>query len=288
MPIFRRAQGHFPTQDPHAFVRFRQSTERLAAILMHPPSHVEIQHSTVAGVAGDWLIPEEAPEDPVIVFIHGGGTIFGWGSPNRRILGYLAKFAGLRAFGVDYRLAPEHHYPAAHDDCFAVYETLIQQGKRIVMVGESSGGVLALSTLLRARNSGLTQPLACVLISPMVDYGDKDGCDWENHDPFVHPKFIADMLRYYTDGSDTMQPDLAPIYADLGGLAPLYVLAGERELLRQEAERLVIAAQAQGVDVELRLWPEAWHGWHVLVPQLPEATEALRILGETIRQRVER
>jgi acetyl esterase/lipase len=240
----------------------------------------------VAGVPGDWLIPSVAAEDPSILFFHGGGMIFGWGSPNRCILGYLAKFAGLRGYGVDYRLAPEHCFPAANDDCFAVYRALILQGKQIVLVGESSGGVLALSTMLRAKASGLRQPLACLLISPMVDFAFTGENDWEDHDAFVHPRFLARMITYYAHGADMTQPGLSPISADLRGLAPLYVLAGERDILRHEAERLVRVAQEQGVDVEFCLWPEAWHAWHVLPSQLPEARDALRLLGEVIRHRL--
>lgn len=93
---------------------------------MRPPRGIIVENTTLGGVAGDWLTLANAPEDPVMVFLHGDGILFGWGGPNRQILGYLAKLAGLRALGVDYRLAPEHLYPAAHDDCFAVYEELIR------------------------------------------------------------------------------------------------------------------------------------------------------------------
>ena len=286
MRIFRGIQVRFPTQDGNAFVRFRQRADWMADKIMSPPRGVIVESTAIGGVEGDWLVPENALNDPVIVFLHGGGILFGWGSPNRRILGYLAQFSGLRAFGVDYRLAPEYLYPAAHDDSYVVYQELVQQGKRVVLVGESSGGVLALATLLRAKAAGLPQPVLCALISPTVDYGFKDEGVWQCEDAFVAPEFAVGMHKHYVGQNDTMQPDLAPIYADLSGLAPLYVLAGERELLRSEVERLAGAARQHRVDIEVCYWPEAWHGWHVLVPQLPEATKALKLLGGTIRQRV--
>jgi acetyl esterase/lipase len=279
-------QARFPAQDGDAFTRFRQRAGWITDKIMSPPRSVIVESTAISGVAGDWIVPLNAPDDPVIVFLHGGGILFGWQSPNRRVLGYLAQFAGLRAFGVDYRLAPEHLYPAAHDDCYVVYRELVQQGKRVVLVGESSGGVLALATLLRAKTEGLSQPALCALISPVVDYGFRDEGIWQCKDAFVAPEFVVEMHKHYVGRNDTMQPDLGPVYAGLSGLAPIYVLAGERELLRSEVERLVGAARQHRVEIEVFYWPDAWHGWHVLVPQLPEATRALEMLGETIRQRV--
>jgi len=286
MPFLKQAQARFRVQDIDTLVRFRECSERLADMLMPLPRKVMLENSNIGGVAGDWLIPQDAPDDPVIVFLHGGGIIFGWSNPNRRILAYIAKFSGLRAFGVDYRLPPDHCYPSAHDDCFTVYRTLVQQGKQIVLIGESSGGVLALAALLRARAGGLSQPPLCVLISPTVDYGFKDARIWNSDDVFAHPKFIVGLHKHYIAGNDTSLPDLGPVYADLSGLAPLYVLVAEHDTLRGEAERLADAAKRHGLKMELVIWPHVWHGWHVFVPQLPEATQALKMLGGDVRQRI--
>ena len=285
MRVMRWWQKRFPVHDVDAFVRFRRRADRLADLMMRPPRGVTVESSTISGVTGDWLIPEGAPENPVILYFHGGGILFTWGSPHRRLVGYLAKFAGLRAFGVDYRLMPEHHYPAAHDDCFTVYRRLIQQGKQVILVGESSGGVLAMATLLRARAADLAQPTLCILISPVVDFDFKEASIWQYDDAFVDPKFTVEMHKHYVGENDTFQPDLGPIHADLGGLAPFFILAGERELMRGEANRLLDAASNSGFEVECVFWPDVWHGWHVLVPQLPEATNALKMLGDVIHQR---
>lgn len=285
MRILRVYQGRFPVQDAEAFVRFRRRAERMAGMLMQPPRGVSVESANVADIPGDWLVPEDAAVDPTLVFLHGGGLVFGWGSPNRKILGNLAKFSNLRAFGVDYRLAPEHVYPAAHEDCFAVYRRLIELDKRVVLVGESSGGVLALATLLRARAAGLPQPVMCVLISPIVDFGFTDSRIWRYDDAFIDPKFLVEMHKHYVGDSDTTQPDLGPMHADLSGLAPFFILAGDRELLRGEAERLLEAASSSGLEVQCVFWPDVWHAWHLFVPQLPEATKAMKMLGDVIRER---
>ncbi len=212
--------------------------------------------------------------------------LFGWDNPLRRELAYLAKFAGLRAFGVDFHLAPEYRYPVAHDECYSVYQALMQQGRQFVLVGESSGAVLALATMLRAKAAGLPQPLLCALISPAVDFGFEDARLWQFHDAFAHPKFVVEMHKHYIAGNDTTLPDMGPVYADLGGIAPLVVLAGEHEILRGEVERLAEAAHRSHVPMDTIFWPDVWHSWHALAPQLPEATHALEALGATIRQSI--
>lgn len=288
MPILKRSQARLRVDDIERLVRFRERSERLADMLMPLPRGIRLERSSVGGVAGDWLIPQDAPDDPVILFLHGGGFIFGWSNANRRIVAYIARFAGLRAFGVDYRLAPDHRYPAAHDDCFTVYRTLLQGGKQVVLIGESSGGVLALATLLRARAEGLPQPPLCALISPVVDCGFEDRRVWNADDVFAHPNFALEIHKHYVAENDTRLPDLSPVYADLSGLALLFVLGAANGLLRSEAERLAEAAKRYDLEMELVLWPHVWHGWHVFVPFLPEATQALRMLGGVVHQHCNR
>jgi acetyl esterase/lipase len=123
-----------------------------------------------------------------------------------------------------------------------------------------------------------------VLISPTVDYGFKDARIWNSDDPFAHPRFIVELHEHYLAGNDTWLPDLSPVYANLSGLAPLHVLVAEHDVLRGEAERLADAARRHDLAMELTLWPHVWHGWHLFAPQLPEATQALKMLGGVIRQ----
>ncbi len=286
MYLARWAQGRFPVDDGSAFVRFRRQADRMANAVMHPRRDVAVENEPVGGADGEWLTPPDAPENPVMMFLHGGAMLFGWDNPLRRELAYLCKFSGLRAFGVDFHLAPEYRYPVAHDECYAVYRALTQQGRRVVLVGESSGAVLALATMLRAKAAGLPQPMLCALISPAVDFGFEDARLWQFHDAFAHPRFVTEMHKHYIAGNDTRLPDLGPVYADLGGIAPLLVLAGEHEILRGEVERLAEAAKRYQVPMEIIFWPHVWHSWHALAPQLPEATQALKAFGAAIRRSI--
>ena len=284
MRLMRWSQARMARQGIESLMRFRQRADWVVDRIMRVPKRVQVERDSINGIPGDWLIPEGAPEDQVILFFHGGSAVFTWGSPHRRMVGYLARFAGHRIFGADYRLAPEHFYPAAHDDCFSVYEGFVQQGKQVILVGESSGGTIALAVLLRAKEAGLPQPKLCALLSPLVDCVFEDRRILEHYDVFAHPIFVSELTKQYVAGNELAGPDLRPIQSDLSGLAQLYVMVGEREILRGDAEWLVDVARGSGLQADLVIWPHVWHGWHVLVPQLPEATRALKVFGKAIGQ----
>jgi len=259
---------------------------RISNPLTRLPTGVESAPGRVGDVGGSWLIPTGALDAPVIVYLHGGAFVTPLGGPFRVVAAYLAVSAGLRVFVPDYGILPEHVYPAAHEDCYSVYRDLVEQQREPIVVGDSTGGVLALSTLLRARAAGLPQPAVCVLLSPTVDFGFRDAAIWRANDPFVHPKFVIAGHAAYVHGNDASLPDLGPVYHDLRGLAPIHVLVGEHELLRTEVDRLKHAAQEQGVTIEVQTWPRMWHGWYVMADRLPEGRRALEDAGAVIRARV--
>lgn len=287
MRLARKAQGIFPVQDVNTVFRFRKNANIIANLAMRPPRDVIVINDSIGGVAGDWLIPTDAPENPVILFFHGGGIIFGWNNPLRRELAYITRFAGLRAFGVDYSLAPKYHYPVAHDECNKVYTDLIQSGKQIVLIGESSGAVLALATMLRAKKALISQPVLCVLISPVIDFGFSDGRIWQFNDAFAHPNFVIGIHKHYIAENEPSTHELSPINADLSGIAPLFVLAGENEIMRGEVDRLSEATEKYNIPMETILFQKVWHSWHALAPQLPEAMQGLKTIGSAIRRRIE-
>jgi len=259
---------------------------RLSEPMTRFPPQVTIEPGQVGDMAGSWVTPAGAPHTPVILYLHGGAFVTPLGGPFRMVAAHIALAAGLRAFAPDYGILPDHVYPAAHDDCFAVYRDLVEQQLQPVVVGDSTGGVLALATLLRARASGLPQPAVCVLLSPTVDYGFRDPGILRAKDPFVHPSFVLTGHAGYVAGNDTALPDLGPVYQDLRRLAPIHVLVGEHELLRTEVDRLKQAASEQGVAIAVQTWPRMWHGWYVMADRLPEGRGALAEAGRLIRDSV--
>ena len=265
----------------HAMVRTVRAIGRISDPMTRIPRGVRVETGHVGGVAGAWLIPDGAPESPVVLYIHGGAFVTPLGGPLRMVAAELGRAAGLRVFAVDYRQLP-HVYPAAHDDVFAAYRELAQG--EVIVVGDSTGGVLALATLLRARSEGLPQPSLCVLLSPAVDYG-VSVTALGSSDAFVHPRFVVTGHAAYVHGHDPSVADLAPVGQDLRGLAPIHVFVGEHELFRAEVDRLRDAARAQGVAIEMWLWPGMWHGWYVMADRLPEGRRALAEAGALIRLR---
>jgi acetyl esterase/lipase len=191
-----------------------------------------------------------------------------------------------RVLAVDYRLAPEYPFPAALDDCVAAYRWLLSNGvspDQIVIAGDSAGGNLTLSTALILRDAGDPLPAALICISPMTDLACTGETYWTNKDPMLAPQVALDMARQYAGNTPLDAPLLSPHYADLHGLPPLLIHAGEHELLLSDAIRLAERARCAGVDTRLQVWPGMWHVWHLFTPFLPEAVEAVEDIGVFIR-----
>jgi monoterpene epsilon-lactone hydrolase len=225
-------------------------------------------------IAGDF-IPAIGPRNgATLIYLHGGGYVIG--SP--RLFRFVSKLfarAGFDVFAPAYRLAPEHPFPAALDDAFRAYEALLaaRQGP-IVLAGDSAGGGLALSLMLRARDAGLPLPKAAALFSPWTDLAATGPSTRENEarDALFTRRLIVMGGRMVAGAANVRDPLLSPLYADLSGLPPLIVHAGRDEALRDDSTRLVERARAAGTESEIELWPDVPHGWQ-LVP-LPEAKES--------------
>lgn len=227
-------------------------------------------------VLGEWTAatgPTRAPA--TLLYLHGGGFLVG--AP--RLFRFVARqfaAAGFDVFAPAYRLAPEHVFPAALDDVFAAYRALrAAVPGPIVLAGDSAGGGLAVSLMLRARDAGLPLPQAAALFSPWVDLAATGDSARENEDmdAFFTRRAIQLGARAALGRTSARNPLASPVYADLSGLPPLLVHAGVDEALRDDATRLVARARTAGVAAELELWPGAPHGWQ-LMPFIPEAAES--------------
>ncbi len=256
----------------------------------HPrlPRGVTSQLAEADGVAVEWITPDSVSNNSLILYLHGGGWTLGWYQSHRWLVAHLCQAAGCRALAVDYRLAPENPFPAALDDCLAVYRWLLKNGtpaEQIVVAGDSAGGNLTLTTLMVLRDAGDPLPAAAVCICPMTDLAGTGQSFNTHNDALLTTKLALFFARQYVGDQDPRLPVISPHYGDLSGLPPLLIQAGEDEILLSDAQRLVIKATAAGVAARLVIWPGMWHVWHVFVPFLPEAQQAVKAIGAFVREK---
>jgi len=265
---------------PDASIAHRQAQAAAFAAAQPPlPASLTLTIEMRRGVPVERLEPQGTPALSLL-HLHGGGYVMGDPAGSRGLTTRLALTTPATVFSVDYRLAPEHRFPAAVDDAVAVYADLIAHGAdpaRIALIGESAGGGLAVATLIAARDQGLPMPAACVALSPWADLA----CEGASHtalhgrDPLLTRGILLEMAALYLAGHDPADPLASPSRADLTGLPPLLVQAGSEEVLRDDAAGLAAAARACGVAVDLRIWPDMIHVWQMFGDLLPEAEDAI-------------
>ena len=251
-----------------------------AAIARPAPEDVATRATTLGGRPALELTPAGASDRRHLLYFHGGGYVIGSSDTHAGLVGELARRAGLRTTSVDYRLAPEHAFPAAVDDGIAAYRELLASGidaRDIVIAGDSAGAGLTLATLLSAREAGLPQPAAAVLFSPWIDLTlsgasirGKDGID-----PIFIESDLQAYVEFYLGAGDRSQPLASPLFADLTGLPPLLIQVGANEILLDDAVRLAGRAGADNVDVTLEIGSDLPHVYQHHYGRLDEADAAL-------------
>ena len=240
------------------------------------------------GVPCEWIIPPNSLAEPVLIYLHGGGFVYGLTPLHLQMAAYLAQKIGMRILMVDYRLAPEYPYPAALNDCVTAYRWLLKQGlsaQKIVMAGDSAGGNLTLTSLMKLRDSGDPLPAAGVCLSPVADFTDKGKLRPEIKDPILHPRAVKFYNQSYLAGHDPRDPLISPAFGDWRGLPPLLVFAGQDEMLRADAVRIEALAKADGIEVRLEVYPRMWHVWQIFLA-LPQAIQSLDDMAQFIRSHV--
>lgn len=276
-------------QGIEARVPFKGIIERVAL-----PEGVVYEADHIGGIPGWWCRPEGARPNQVVMHIHGGW--FNWGSARayRNLAGQIAASAGVVAFVPDYRLAPEHPFPAAAEDVRACYVGLAERGfSKIAITGDSAGGNLALGLLvyLAANKDAASQALVGgVALSPVTDLS-LLGQSWSTRAEadfiFTKPQ-ATELVRSYLASHDAADPLASPLRADLKGLAPVLVHVGDDEVLLDDSVRFVQRAVAAGVDARLEVWEGMFHGFLQGVGSLAAADEALRFIGEFLDDRFSR
>jgi monoterpene epsilon-lactone hydrolase len=254
--------------------------ERAGAI----PHDVKIGQVDADGVPAEWVSVESPEAGPVILFLHGGGYMLGSAAENRSWSARLARAIGGRVFVPDYRLAPEHAWPAQVEDSAAAYRWLLGQGVAagdIVVLGESAGGGLAIALLVALRDAGVELPAAAVVTSPLVDFtlASESLTTRADADQFVTREVLGMMMDAVLQGQDARAA--APLFRSLEGLPPLLVQVGTPEAIYDDSRRLVEAARDAGVDATLEPWEGMFHLWHGF-PELPQAAAATDRIGEFV------
>jgi len=223
-----------------------------------------------------------------LLYLHGGG--YGIGSPrsHRHLAAALGRAAHAQVLVPDYRLAPEHVFPAAIDDALAAYRHLLAQtpATKIAIAGDSAGGGLTLATMLAARAAGLALPAAAACLSPWADLGRRWRGDDLDADPLVRAGEIAGYAEAYLAGTAATDPLASPVHADLAGLPPLLIEAGAGERLADDARRLATRADACGVEATLTLVAGVPHVWHWFWPRLALGREAVARVGAFLERRL--
>jgi monoterpene epsilon-lactone hydrolase len=253
------------------------------------PRGVDYLEVEAGGVPAMWIDPHGAARDRVIVAYHGGGFVGGSLYTHRKMIGHLAKAAGVRALLVHYRLAPEFRYPAQLDDALAAYRWAAGQGLTIALAGDSSGGGLCVEAALRIRELPLPQPVALLLMSTWVDM-EVTGSTLESNaatDIFFTRETLQGLVEAYLgDGDSPKDPLINALYADLTGLPPMFLQVGANEAILADSRRLAEQARVAGVEVRLDVFEGQLHTFQMAAGKTPEADDAIRRFATWLRPKL--
>jgi epsilon-lactone hydrolase len=271
----------------------RALTERVPFRAKLPPSW-RIRTEDVTALKGEWIEPtmlNHSARNRCILYFHGGAYVAMSSRTHRSVTSRLAAWSDASLFALDYRLAPEHPFPAALDDALAAYRALIAAGadpSRMALAGDSAGGGLALALLLALRDRHDPLPAAAVLFSPWTDLAATGDSIIVNNeaDALFFGSWVAPEARHYLGDTPATNPLASPVYADLTGLPPLLIQASDSEVLLDDSRRVFENAKRFGVEATLQVWQGVPHGWQIFAPILPEGRVALREASAFVASRL--
>ena len=262
----------------------RADLESLAA-MFKPLGRITCEPVDVNGIPAEWIIPPDEKTGNAILFIHGGSFNAGSIASHRTLAGNIAIASKTRALLIDYRLAPEHPFPAAIEDSVKAYEWILAQGiaaHQIIAAGDSAGGALVLNLLIKLRDDNKPLPAAGVCLSPVPDLT-FSGASWKYNkkkELLLDERKERKSVEIYLKDVDPRSPSASPYFADLRGLPPLLIQIGSYEILLSDSELFAEKAKSAGVDVTLEVWPEMQHVWQFAAKILPEGRQAILRIGE--------
>jgi monoterpene epsilon-lactone hydrolase len=290
-PLVRRMLQRLlnaPAPTPVKRARLERLTRRLQ---LWQPRGTVFTPADFGGVPGEWVDNRRHTARGTMLYLHGGA--YGLGSPcvYRDLTSRLAVRCGLRVAVADYRLAPEHPFPAAVDDALAAYRSLLDSGVpagELIVAGDSAGGGLSLALAIKLKSTAMPQPAGIVCFSPWVDLtlSGESIRTRAAQDVVLTPEWLASSVREYVGGESARAPLVSPLFADLTGLPPLLVQVTDTEVLLDDATHLVRAAQQYGVQASVQVWPGLWHVWQLFAGKLPEADAALEQVAGFVLSRI--
>ncbi|MEK0417725.1 MAG: hypothetical protein RI949_1731 [Pseudomonadota bacterium] len=270
----------------------RANGDRNSARMFKIPAGISTQAADIDGLNGEWLRPEGSKPAGLLLYLHGGAYVQGSVKTHRALAARLALASQASAFIVDYRLAPEHPFPAAVDDALVVYKALRRAypGEPIALAGDSAGGGLTVATALRIRDEAVPAPVALALLSPWTDLtlGNPSHLSKAKVDPYFPDSSLLSLAaKAYAWGRDPRTPQISPQFADLGGLPPTLIHVGEREALLDDSLILAEKMTAAGSQAQLDLYPDMWHVWQVFAGRFPEADRSIAAIGAFLKGQLE-
>ena len=249
-----------------------------------------LENVDAGGVPAAWIITPEVAKDRAILYLHGGGYIQGSITSHQDLAQRISSVSKTKVLILNYRLAPEHPFPAALEDSINAYEWLINnkgyKPKNVIIAGDSAGGGLTLATLVKLRDQGEALPAAAVCLSPWTDLAlTGDSMKLKLHeDPFVSPDGLMFDAGLYLGKTDPKNPYASPLYANFKGLPPLCIQVGSAEILLDDATRLAERAKEAGVEVQLDIWEDMIHVFQAFAVMAPEGTDGINKIGEFIKK----
>jgi acetyl esterase/lipase len=256
------------------------------------PLNTVITPMSIEGVACEWVRVDQTDDKTVILYVHGGGFNAGSCKTHRELAALLSQASQVPVLLIDYRLAPEHPFPAGLEDVIRVYHWLLihhTTSNRIVIGGDSAGAGLALSALVALRDAADDPlPAAGLFLSPWFDLtlSGETITSRAEVDPMVTQKALAHAVQLYIGSARPDDPLVSPLYADLKGLPPLLIQTGDHEILSGDAIRAAEKVKAADGEVELEIWPEMWHVWQSFAAQLPEGQQAIDRIGVFVQEKL--
>lgn len=249
------------------------------------PNGVKREKIDIDTVRCEWIIPEDFAEDKVLLYLHGGGFILGLTSLHLEMIAHLSQKLGFRILVVDYRLAPKYPFPAPLDDCVTTYRWLLQQGfkpEKVAIAGDSAGGNLTLTSLMKLRDEGDKLPAVAACLSPVANLTKRE-TSTITYDPVLHPRARKRFDISYIKNNDPKNPLISPIFGELKDFPPMLIHAGEIEILKDDAIQLEQKARQEGVNVQLEIFPGMWHVWQIFL-SLPEAIDSLDKIASFLKE----